>query len=113
MFEKFTDSARRVVVIAQTEARLLGHDYIGTEHLLLALVHTDSRSGPDSVAGEALASVGVSIEPLRQRVLDAVGEGWSTSGGHIPFTPGAKRVLEAAVDVSRRRGDQHVGCPSG
>ena len=108
MFEKFTDSARRAVVLAQEEARLLGHDYIGTEHMFLALVHTDSRSGPESVAGEALASVGASTETLRQRVLAAVGEGWSTSEGHIPFTPGAKRVFEVALDISRRKGDQHI-----
>ena len=104
MFEKFTDRARRVVVLAQEEARLLGHQYIGTEHLLLGLVHET-----DSVAGEALSSAGVSLEAVRQRVLDVVGEGGGTPSGQIPFTPSAKIALEVALNLATRMGDDHVG----
>jgi len=104
MFEKFTDAARRVVVLAQEEARMLGHGHIGSEHLLLALVHET-----DGVAGEVFASMGVVLGPLRRQVLDAGGEGRSSTGGQIPFTPEAKGVLEGALRASRLRGDQHVG----
>jgi ATP-dependent Clp protease ATP-binding subunit ClpC len=109
MFEKMTSQAQGAIVLAQEVARGLGHHHIGSEHLLLALVHRPSNSGPESVAGEALASAGVSTQLLRPRVLAVVGEGWSAPVGFIPFTPGARRVLEEAANESRRRGDQHIG----
>lgn len=104
MFEKFTDRARRVVVLAQEEARLLGHASIGSEHLLLGLVHES-----DSVAGQALTSAGVTLEALRRWVLDAVGDGGAAPSGPIPFTPSAKRSLEVALNLATRAGDDHVG----
>lgn len=82
MFERFTSRARHAVVLAQLEARQRGHNYIGTEHLFLALVRA-----PDTVAGEALASAGITLEAARQRVLHTVGEGWSTHDGHIHSLP--------------------------
>jgi len=104
MFEKFTDRARRVVVLAQEEAQLLGHNYIGSEHLLLALIHD-----PESAAGDALASVGVSLEAVRRRVVDVVGDGGGSVTGHVPFTSRAKHVLESAVNEATRLGDDYVG----
>ena len=104
MFERFTSRAGHAVVLAQLEARLLGHNYIGTEHLFLALVRV-----PDTVAGEALASAGITLEAARQRVLHTVGEGWSTHNGHIPFTPGAKRALELSFREAARLGANYIG----
>ena len=104
MFEKFTDRARRVMVLAQEEARLLGHDFIGTGHLFLALVHE-----PDSVAGEALASAGLTLEVVRQRVTNDMGEGAGNPSGPIPFTPDAKSVLEGALHAATRLGDEYIG----
>ena len=89
MFEKFTDRARRVVVLAQEEARMLSHDYIGTEHLLLGLIHEG-----EGVAAQALESLGISLEDARAQVEAIVPRGQEPLSGHIPFTPRAKKVLE-------------------
>ena len=89
MFERFTDRARRVVVLAQEEARLLNHNYIGTEHILLGLIHEG-----EGVAAKALESLGISLEKVRQQVEEIIGAGQSPPSGHIPFTPRAKKVLE-------------------
>ena len=88
MFERFTDRARRVVVLAQ-EARLLNHSYIGTEHILLGLIHEG-----EGVAAKALESLGISLEAVRNQVEEIIGQGGSSPSGHIPFTPRAKKVLE-------------------
>ena len=104
MFERFTSRARQAVVLAQEEARLLGHGYIGTEHLLLGLVHE-----PDTVAGEALAFAGVSFEAVRRRVIDIVGEGGAITAGPRPFTPDAKRALERTLNEAIRLGDNYIG----
>lgn len=111
MFAKFTDKARRAVVLAQEEARLLGHHYIGTEHLLLALVHE-----PEGVAGEALASAGVTLTKARERVSALMGERGAVDdevggfrSGQIPFTPDAKRALERALNEATRLGDNYIG----
>src|SRR5579863_7434264 len=92
MFERFTDQARRVVVLAQEEARLLNHNYIGTEHLLLGVI----REG-DGLAGRALTDLGVSLEAVRDQVLVIIGHGERMPTGHIPFTPRAKKVLELSL----------------
>ncbi|SNY64054.1 ATP-dependent Clp protease ATP-binding subunit [Paractinoplanes atraurantiacus] len=97
MFERFTDRARRVVVLAQEEARALDHDYIGTEHLLLGLIHEGS-SGLD-----------ISAESARQQVEEIIGRGRHTPGGHIPFTPRAKQVLELALREALQLGHDHIG----
>jgi ATP-dependent Clp protease ATP-binding subunit ClpC len=105
MFERFTDRARRVVVLAQDEARTLNHDYIGTEHLLLGLV----REG-QGVAAKALESLGISLETVRQRVEDAVPPGRvEARTGHIPFTPRAKRVLEMSLGEAKQLGHRYIG----
>jgi len=92
MFERFTDRARRVVVLAQEEARDLGHNYIGTEHILLGLL----REG-DGVAARALEAVGIRLDAVRHEVKEIIGKGEGQSVGHIPFTPRAKKVLELAL----------------
>ena len=92
MFKRFTDSARRVVVLAQEEARLLGHNYIGTEHLLLGLLHEG-----DGVAARGLVSVGVTLPGTRDAVASIIGTGGSEPSGQIPFTPRAKKVLELSM----------------
>ena len=103
MFELFTDRARRVVVLAQEEARSLEHDYIGTEHLLLGLL-----AQPDGIAVTALGSQGVSIEAARDQVSEIVGPGKGTSAGHIPFTKRAKSVLESSLREARTLGDGDI-----
>ncbi len=95
MFERFTDQARRVVVQAQEEARRLDHSYIGTEHLLLGIL----RAG-EGVAAEALASLGVGLDPAREQVAEIAGRGKQAPSGHIPFTPRAKKVLELSLRES-------------
>jgi ATP-dependent Clp protease ATP-binding subunit ClpC len=100
VFERFTDRARRVVVLAQEEARSLNHNYIGTEHLLLGLI-----TEGDGVAAQALASVGVKLEDVR-RLVDP---GTQASGGHLPFTPRAKKVLEMALREALKLGHNHIG----
>ncbi len=91
MFERFTDRARRVVVLAQEEARMLNHNYIGTEHLLLGLVHEE-----EGIAAKALESLGIRLEPVREQVEQIIGRGQQASSGHIPFTSRAKKALELA-----------------
>ena len=105
MFERFTDRARRVVVLAQEEARLLDHNYIGTEHLLLGLLHEGA-----GVAAEALDRVeGVSLERVRLEVEQIVGRGDSVPGGHIPFTPRSKKVLELSLREALKLDHNYIG----
>jgi ATP-dependent Clp protease ATP-binding subunit ClpA len=104
MFERFTDQARRVVVLAQEEARHLNHNYIGTEHLLLGLL----REG-EGVAAKALASLGISLEAGRIQVEEIVGQGLRAPTGHIPFTPRAKKVLELSLREALQLGHNYMG----
>ncbi len=104
MFERFTDRARRVVVLSQEEARILDHDYIGTEHLLLGLI----REG-QGVAAKALESLGISLDSVRQQVEETVGRGQQAPTGHIPFTPQAKNVLRLALSESMALEHHYVG----
>jgi len=104
MFERFSDRARRVVVLAQEEARLLNHNYIGTEHILLGLVH--EREG---VAARALESLGVRLDRVCQLVEEIIGQGGSSPSGHIPFTPRAKKVLELSLREAIQLGHNHIG----
>jgi ATP-dependent Clp protease ATP-binding subunit ClpC len=105
MFQRFTDRARRVVVLAQHEARTLDHDYIGTEHILLGLI--DEGQG---VATTALTSMGISLEEMRQTVRDTIGRGAQPpESGHIPFTPQAKKVLELSLRESMQLGHEYIG----
>ena len=104
MFERFTDRARRVVVLAQEEARLLDHNYIGTEHLLLGLI-----SEEEGVAAKALESLGVSLEAARRQVRDVIGQGQVAPTGHIPFTPRAKKVLELSFREALQLGHNYIG----
>jgi len=105
MFQRFTDRARRVVVLAQHEARTLGHDYIGTEHILLGLI--DEGQG---IATTALTSMGISLEDMRQAVQDTIGRGAQPpESGHIPFTPQAKKVLELSLRESMQLGHEYIG----
>jgi ATP-dependent Clp protease ATP-binding subunit ClpA len=104
MFERFTDRARRVVVVAQGESRKLGHDYIGTEHILLGIL-----GAGESVAVQALESLGVSLEAARQQVEEIVGRGSHQVSGHIPFTPRAKKVLELSLREAIQLGHNHIG----
>jgi hypothetical protein len=104
MFERFTDQARHVVVLAQEEARLLAHDYIGTEHILLGLLR-----GDEGVAAMALQSMDVSLGPARAEVEALVGHGGTAPSGHIPFTPRAKKVLEMSLREALQLGHDHIG----
>jgi ATP-dependent Clp protease ATP-binding subunit ClpC len=104
MFERFTDRARRVVVLAQTEARDLGHNYIGTEHILLALI--DEGQG---VAAKALEAMGIDQDAARQRVVELTGRGQGASEGHIHFTPQAKKLLELALREALQLGHHYIG----
>jgi len=104
MFERFTDRARRVVVLAQEEARMLDHDYIGTEHLLLGLIHEG-----DGVAAKALRALDVDLDTLRREVEALVGRGQQAQRGHIPFTPQAKKTLELALRESVHLGHDYIG----
>jgi ATP-dependent Clp protease ATP-binding subunit ClpC len=104
VFERFTDRARRVVVLAQEEARILNHNYIGTEHILLGLVHEG-----DGVAAKALASLGVWIEGVRQQVEEIIGQGQQAPTGQIPFTPRAKKVLELSLREALQLGHNYIG----
>jgi len=106
MFERFTDQARRVVVHAQEEARMLGHNYIGTEHILLGLL--GEHEGP---AVQALSSLGVSLDldAAREQVVEAAGTGTGQLSGHIPFTPRTKKVLELSLREAQRLGHDHIG----
>ncbi len=104
MFERFTDRARRVVVLAQEEARLLNHNYIGTEHILLGLIHEG-----EGVAAKALESLGISLEAVRHQVEEIIGHGGSSPSGHIPFTPRAKKVLELSLREALQLGHNYIG----
>ena len=104
MFERFTDRARRVVVLAQEEARLLNHNYIGTEHILLGLIHEG-----EGVAARALESMGISLESVRFQVVEIIGQGSQAPSGHIPFTPRAKKVLELSLREALQLGHNYIG----
>ncbi len=104
MFERFTDRARRVVILAQEEARLLNHNYIGTEHILLGLIHEH-----EGVAAKALESLDISLESVRAQVEEIIGRGGITPSGHIPFTPRAKKVLELSLRESLQLGHNYIG----
>jgi ATP-dependent Clp protease ATP-binding subunit ClpC len=104
MFERFSQRARRVVVLAQEEARLLNHNYIGTEHILLGLI----REG-EGVAAKALESLGVSLDAVRQQVEKIIGRGQQAPSGHIPFTPRAKKVLELSLREAKALGHNYIG----
>ena len=104
VFERFTDRARRVVVLAQDEARMLNHDYIGTEHLLLGLIGEG-----EGVAARALESLGISLDALRQQVEQVIGRGQQAPSGHIPFTPRAKKVMELALREANDLGHSYIG----
>ncbi|HJY71053.1 MAG TPA: ATP-dependent Clp protease ATP-binding subunit, partial [Streptosporangiaceae bacterium] len=104
MFERFTDRARRVAVLAQEEARMLRHDHIGTEHILLGLI----REG-EGVAAKALESLGISLEAVRQHVGEITGSGQQAPSGHVPFTPRAKKVLELSMREALQLGHNYIG----
>jgi ATP-dependent Clp protease ATP-binding subunit ClpA len=104
MFERFTDRARRVVVLAQEEARLLNHNYIGTEHILLGLIHE-----AEGVAAKTLQQLGISLEAVRSRVEAIIGEGGGAPSGHIPFTPRSKKVLELSLREALQLGHNYIG----
>jgi ATP-dependent Clp protease ATP-binding subunit ClpA len=104
MFERFTDRARRVVVLAQEEARMLNHNYIGTEHILLGLIHEG-----EGIAAKALESLGISLDAVRQQVEEIIGQGQEAPSGHIPFTPRAKKVLELSLRESLQLGHNYIG----
>jgi ATP-dependent Clp protease ATP-binding subunit ClpA len=104
VFERFTDRARRVIVLAQEEARLLGHDYIGTEHLLLGL----AREG-QGVAAKVLEVLGIGLEALRSQVQEVIGRGQRAPSGHVPFTPRAKKVLELSLREALELGHDYIG----
>jgi ATP-dependent Clp protease ATP-binding subunit ClpC len=104
LFERFTDRARRVVVLAQEEARLLNHSYIGTEHILLGLIHEG-----EGVAAKALESLSISLEAVRAQVEEIIGQGGSSPSGHIPFTPRAKKVLELSLREALQLGHNYIG----
>ncbi|HEY2507517.1 MAG TPA: Clp protease N-terminal domain-containing protein, partial [Streptosporangiaceae bacterium] len=104
MFERFTDRARRVIVLGQEEARLLDHNYIGTEHLLLGLIHEG-----EGVASKALRELDISLDAVRQKVEDLIGRGERAPSGHIPFTPRAKKVLELSLRESTQLGHSYIG----
>jgi ATP-dependent Clp protease ATP-binding subunit ClpC len=104
MFERFTDRARRVIVFAQDEARMLNHGYIGTEHLLLGLIHEE-----EGLAARALKTLGVSLDETRQEVEEIIGRGTHAPRGHIPFTPRAKNVLELSLREALQLDHQYIG----
>ncbi|CAB4844304.1 unannotated protein [freshwater metagenome] len=104
MFERFTDRARRVVVLAQEEARMLNHNYIGTEHILLGLIHEG-----EGVAAKAMESLGISLEAVRSQVEEIIGQGQQAPSGHIPFTPRAKKVLELSLREALQLGHNYIG----
>jgi len=104
VFERFTDRARRSVVLAQEEARMLNHNYIGTEHILLGLLRVE-----DGLAAKVLTSLGVSLEAARGRVEEIVGQGHAMIPGHIPFTPRSKKVLELSLREALQLGHNYIG----
>jgi ATP-dependent Clp protease ATP-binding subunit ClpC len=104
VFERFTDRARRVVVLAQEEARLLNHNYIGTEHILLGLIHEG-----EGVAARALEDLDINLESVRNQVVEIIGQGSQAPSGHIPFTPRAKKVLELSLREALQLGHNYIG----
>ncbi len=104
MFERFTDRARRVLVLAQEEARLLNHNFIGTEHILLGLIHEG-----EGVAAKALESLGVTLEAVREKVEETIGPAGSATTGSPPFTPRAKKVLELSLREALQLGHNYIG----
>ncbi|HJD50724.1 MAG TPA: ATP-dependent Clp protease ATP-binding subunit [Candidatus Rothia avistercoris] len=104
MFERFTDRARRVIVLAQEEARMLNHNYIGTEHILLGLIHEG-----EGIAARALESLGINLTAVRDQVQDIIGSGPQASSGHIPFTPRAKKVLELSMREAIQLNHGYIG----
>src|SRR5688500_18483826 len=104
MFERFTDRARRVVVLAQEEARLLNHNYIGTEHILLGLIHEG-----EGVAAKALESLGISLEAVRSQVEEIIGQGGPSPSGHRSSAPRAQKVLELSLHEARHLGHNYIG----
>src|ERR1700728_205091 len=104
MFERFTDKARRVVVLAQEEARMLDHNYIGTEHILLWLMHEG-----EGIAAKALTSSDIGREAVRELVEEIIGRGQQAPSGHIPFTPRAKKVLELSLREALQLGHNYIG----
>ncbi len=104
MFDRFTDRARRVIVLAQDEARMLNHNYIGTEHILLGLIHEG-----EGVAAKALESLGISLEAVRAQVEEIIGQGQQAPTGHIPFTPRAKKVLELSMREALQLNHPYIG----
>ena len=104
MFERFTDRARNVVVLAQQEARLLKHNYIGTEHILLGLARET-----DGLAAKALDALGIGLEAVREQVVEITGQGQKSPSGHIPFTPRAKKVLELSLREALQFGHNYIG----
>src|ERR671923_2391275 len=104
MFERFDEQARRVVVLAQEEARMLNHNYIGTEHILLGLLHEKQ-----SVAGRALESLGIGLDAVRQQIEEIIGRGEQAPSGHVPFTKRAKKTLELSLRESLQLGHTYIG----
>src|SRR5215469_17944651 len=104
MFERFTNRSRRVVVLAQEEARVLKHSYIGTEHILLGIIHEG-----EGVAATVLTSLGISLEAVRQQVEEIIGQGHQAPSGHIPFTPRAKTALELSLREALQLGHDYIG----
>jgi ATP-dependent Clp protease ATP-binding subunit ClpC len=104
MFQRFTDRARRVVVLAREEARGLGHDHVGTEHILLGII-TEGQG----VASKTLDELGISPDAVRQQVEERIGRGEHEPDGNIPFTPRAKRVLELSLREAQQLGHDYIG----
>ena len=104
MFERFTDRARRVVVLAQEEARRLNHNYIGTEHILLGLIQEG-----EGHAAKAIEELNINIDSVRSEVVEIIGEGQQSPSGHIPFTPRAKKVLELSLREALQLGHNYIG----
>jgi ATP-dependent Clp protease ATP-binding subunit ClpA len=104
MFDRYTDRARRVVILAQEEARCLNHNYIGTEHVLLGLIHEGH-----GVAAQVLGSLGIELQAIRKQVEEIIGHGQQAPQGHIPFTPRAKKVMELALREALQLGHNHIG----
>jgi hypothetical protein len=104
MFERFTERARRVVVLAQEEARRLNHNHIGTEHILLGLIHEG-----EGVAAASLESLGISLEAIREQIEGIIGQGRTSPAGSIPYTPRARKVLELSLREALQLGHHHIG----
>ena len=104
MFERFTERARQVVVLAQEEARILKHNYIGTEHILLGLLREE-----EGLAARVLESLDITVERVRAQVVRIVGSGEEVTSGQIPFTPRAKKVLELALREALSLGHNYIG----